>query len=134
MVLKLVNLVLSATLDYVPELHNAALIGLQKPAGVRPIAVGEAWYRVASRAAVMVSAAGSGLKPIQFGADIPGGSSCLGHALRAGLQADAGCVTVQVDFRSAFDSIFREWVLEAVQQRTPQLLPLVQWACKSVTT
>jgi hypothetical protein len=36
---------------------------------------------------------------------ILGGSRIVSHALRAGMAADPGCITVQVDWQSAFNTI-----------------------------
>jgi len=56
-VLKVVNLLLSGELVRSDALLGASLIGLQKPggpgAGVRPIAIGEAWTRLASLCALI---------------------------------------------------------------------------------
>ena len=54
-ILKLVSRMLSGELQRSDVLLGASLIGLQKPggAGVRPIAVGEAWTRLASLCALI---------------------------------------------------------------------------------
>jgi hypothetical protein len=38
------------------------------------------------------------LHPLQVAVGVPGGSGCIGHALHAGMLADAECITIQVDF------------------------------------
>jgi hypothetical protein len=58
---------------------------------------------------------------------VSGGSQIAGHALRAGIAADPGCVTVQVDWQNAFNTLRRDRMLAAVQQRCPALLPMVAW-------
>jgi hypothetical protein len=59
---------------------------------------------------------------------VSGGSQIAGHALRAGIAADPGCVTVQVDWHNAFNILRRDRMLAAVQQHCPALLPMVAWA------
>jgi hypothetical protein len=53
-----------------------------------------------------------------------------GHALRAGIAADPGCITVQIDWQNAFDTLSRDRMLAAVEERCPALLPMVAWAYK----
>jgi hypothetical protein len=50
-------------------------------------------------------AAGIELHPLQVAVGVPGGSGCIGHVLHAGMLADAECVTIQLDFRNAFNSL-----------------------------
>jgi hypothetical protein len=56
------------------------------------------------------------------------GSQIVGRALRAGTLADPGCITVQVDWRNAFNTTRRDCMMAAVAQRCPALLPMVAWA------
>jgi hypothetical protein len=82
-VLKLVNVMLSGTIDYIPEVHDAALVLLQKPAGgVRPIVVGRSVTLVGVTHLIAVTICASGLEsiPAQLGAGAPRGSSCLGQS------------------------------------------------------
>jgi hypothetical protein len=74
-------------------------------------------------------AAGMELHPLQaaVGAGVPRGSGCIGHALHAGILADAECVTIQVDFRNAVKSLRRDAALAAVSERASNLLPFIQW-------
>jgi hypothetical protein len=53
-VLTLANLITSGSLNDVAELLASVLIGLQKPSGrgLLPIAIGEAWYRLAALCAL----------------------------------------------------------------------------------
>jgi hypothetical protein len=45
---------------------------------------------------------------------ISGGTQIIGHALRAGMVADPGCITVQVDWRNAFNTVCRDCMLAAI--------------------
>ena len=68
----LVNLMLSGRLPRSHDLLDSALLGLLKPNGdVRPIAIGEVWYRFAAACALAaLGSPGSDLAPMQLGAGI----------------------------------------------------------------
>jgi hypothetical protein len=51
----------------------------------------------------------------------------MGYALHSTLDANAKRVVVQIDFKTAFNSVFRATLIVAVAQHRPQLLPLVSW-------
>jgi hypothetical protein len=44
------------------------------------------------------------------------------------MAADPGCVTLQVDWHNAFNTMRRDRMLAAVERRCPALLPMVAWA------
>jgi hypothetical protein len=87
-ILAVVNLILSGKLPRHDSLLDASLIGPQKPGnGVRPIAIGEVWYRFASLCALMVLAAvGPSLALLQLGMGVSGGVDAASHAIRAAAQ------------------------------------------------
>jgi hypothetical protein len=58
---------------------------------------------------------------------VPGGSQSVRHALRSGLSCCLGDVTLQLDFRNAFNSVSRTALLQAVAARAPHLLPFAAW-------
>jgi hypothetical protein len=84
-ILAVVNLILSGELARHDSLLDASLIGLQKPGGgVRPIAIGEVWYRFASLCALTALAdVGPSLAPLQLGVGMSGGVDAASHAIRA---------------------------------------------------
>jgi hypothetical protein len=55
---------------------------------------------------------------------VSGGSQIIGHALRAGMQAEPNSVTIQLDWKNAFNTLSRQNMLGAVAARCPALLPL----------
>ena len=131
--LVIINLIVSGTLPHIPELLDSRLIGLQKPngGGLRPIAIGEAWLRLASLCAMAACPnAGRSLAPLQLGVGVSGGSQIIGQAIAAGITADPQCVTVQLDWRNAFNSLSREAMLAAIVKRQPTLLPFAAWTYK----
>jgi hypothetical protein len=112
-VLSLVNSVLAGHMPEWEELRACRLIPLRKKCnGVRPIAIGEVWARLVSRCAMASSPCiGSQVAPLQVGVGVKRGPQVLSHAIRAGLLAHPEDVTMQLDFRNAFNSSSREAML-----------------------
>ena len=130
-VLRFVNLILAGALPRDSFILRSSLVGLQKPGGgVRPIAIGEAWYRLAMLCALteVGSEVGASLAPLQVGVGTRGGVDAVAHAISTALAADPQSVLLSVDMANAFNTVSRDAVLGAVRERMPQLLPVVQWA------
>ena len=129
--LGVINVMIRGDLPHVPELLDSRLIGLEKPGGrgLRPIAIGEVFFRLAGLCAMAARpGAGRALAPLQLGVRVKGGSQIIGHALSSGIAADPDCVTLQLDFRNAFNSLSRDAMLAAVAKCQPALLPFAAWA------
>jgi hypothetical protein len=129
-VLRFVQTADRGDLPHLPRLLDARLLPFAKPSGgIRPIAVGEVWYRLAALCSLAACPEASrALSPLQVAVGVRGGSQVVGHALRAGIAAAPASVTVQVDWQNAFNTLRRDKMLAAVQQRCPALLPLAMWA------
>jgi hypothetical protein len=100
-VLRFVQALVRGDLPYLPRRLEARLLPLAKlnGRGVRPIAIGEVWYRIAALCALAACPnAGRSLAPLQLAVGISGSSQIVGHALRTGMAADPGCITVQIDW------------------------------------
>jgi hypothetical protein len=134
--LRFVNLILAGTLPRSAFILESVLVGLQKltdgvpNGGVRPIAIGEAWYRLAMLCALtdVGSAVGAGLAPMQVGVGTRGGVDAVAHAVVSALETDPLNVAGVLDCENAFNTVSREAVFVAVRDRMPRLLPVVQWA------
>jgi hypothetical protein len=115
-----------------PCLCDSRLLPIAKPTGgILPIAIGEVLYRLAALCALAARPdAGKSLSPLQLGVGIRGGRKVAGHALQAGIAADPGCITVQTDWQNAFNTLRRDRMLAAVEERCQALLPMVAWAYK----
>jgi hypothetical protein len=130
-VLSFVQALFRGDLPCLTRLLNARLLPLAKPnsRGVRSITIREVWYRLAALCALAACPnAGRSLAPEQLAVGISGGSLIVGHTMRAGMAADPGCITMQVDWQNAFNTVPRDRMLAAVAQRCPALLPMVAWA------
>mgnify|MGYP001787467346 CR=1 FL=1 len=139
--LRFVNLLLSGTLPRSGFVLDSVLVGLLKltdgvpNGGVRPIAIGEAWYRLAMLCALtdVGAAVGAGLAPVQVGVGTRGGVDAVAHAIATALEADELNVACALDCENAFNTVSRDAVFAAVRSRMPRLLPVVQWAYGAAT-
>ena len=113
--------------------------------GIRPIAVGETWYRFLARivARKIATELGTYFMPIQFGVGIPGGSEHIAHTLRLVQEImnakdildedeiqDAEEVNpciLSLDATNAFNTIRRRFVFEEVFRVKPEIAKLVVW-------
>ena len=129
-ILRVINAIVSGALPHLPELLDSTLIALVKPGGgLRPIAIGEVWYRLAGLCAMAACPnAGPALAPLQLGIGVKGGSQVLGHAVLAHIAANPNCVLVKFDYENAFNELYRAKMLTAVSVRQPPLLPFAAWA------
>ena len=125
-----VNLMLSGKLPRCGVLLDSNLVGLAKPGGgVRPIAIGEVWYRLAGLCAITaLEGIGRTLAPLQLCVGVPGGAEAAGLAVTAALAADPAAMVLSVDVENCFNSLCRGRLFAAVKRRAPGLLPFVQWA------
>ena len=109
------------------SLFGANLLAISKNnGGIRPIAVGYVWRRLAAKVACNHARELSTtlLAPHQLGFGISGGAEAAVRAARCYLENMAsGNLFVKVDFRNAFNTVRRDAILEAVAKHFPELLP-----------
>ncbi len=123
----LVNLLLEGRCP--PEvgtvLFGGRLFALQKKSGgVRPIAIGYTWRRLAAKCAnnYAISQLGDTLLPTQLGVATPGGCEAAVHATRrymATMPDDS--VLVKLDFSNAFNCLRRDRMLKTIADQMPGL-------------
>jgi hypothetical protein len=128
--LNFLNDMLAGRLPPIPELLDSDGLPLTKPTGgVRPIAIGEAWLRLAALCAVHdCSQLGPSLAPLQLGVGIPGGAEGIGYAIRSALDAHPDHVLLSLDCKNAFNSVSRQAISHAAQKHAPSLLHFLSWA------
>ena len=127
----LVNLTLRGSVpEYVRDsFFGAKLCALsKKDGGLRPIAIGSVYRRLASRMAAhhLASVVGPELRPVQMGVGTPLGCEAAVHATREFLTANtsASATVVKVDIRNAFNTVRRDVLLKSVRDRCPEIYPL----------
>ena len=110
-------------------LFGANLLAVaKKKGGIRPIAVGYVWRRLAAKVACsyVKEASAALLSPRQLGFGVPRGAEAAVRAARRYVDnMKSGQLLIKTDFRNAFNTIRRDAILEAVAKHFPQLLPYV---------
>ena len=111
-------------------LCTSRLTPLQKPnGGIRPIAVGELFYRGAMKALLKHFLSDRALAPFQLGVGSKGGVEPILHLLDdVADQADDVEELVSLDFTNAFNEVSREFMFRAVKKFNPRLLRAVLWS------
>jgi len=103
-----------------PILFGGQLMALEKKSGgIRPIAIGYTWRRIAAKCAnAHATAVLAGyLQPLQLGVGTPGGCEAAVHATRRFVESmPAGHCVVKLDFSNAFNSLHRDAKLAALKQ------------------
>lgn len=107
---------------------------LKKDGGIRPIAIGESWLRIAGRLAnkLVLPVVTKYLTPLQFGIGVPGGTEIVSHITNLLMTAhhttrpDIGVATL--DISNAFNTIGRKCIYQQVQEHCPKLLPFYHWS------
>ena len=130
----LTNLAISGQIpDFaVQAFYGASLIALRKKGGgLRPIAIGSVFRRIAAKIAVSnVSAAiGAELRPAQLGVATRNGCEAAVHAVRAYItdaaRSSQPTVIIKLDVSNAFNSVRRDVMLETARARLTSIYPLV---------
>src|SRR6218665_2159218 len=113
MFILLVNLLLAGTCpqEIRTILFGGTLFALRKSSGgLRPIAIGYTWRRLASKCAnaYAIPKATSFLSPKQLGVGVPGGCEAAIHATRRFLGSmNPDSILVKLDLSNAFNSLHR---------------------------
>ena len=109
------------------------LVVLAKPggSGVRPIAVGEVFYRIFMRTVLTQcgSSVRDGLLPTQFGVRTPGGVEPIIRMVEHAVAGDVPCAQITcLDFSNAYNTLSRNAIASVVYDRYPQFARLARWA------
>ena len=96
----------------------------KKGGGIRPIAIGYVWRRLAAKCAnsFAVAKLASYFSPFQLGVCAPGGCEAAVHAVRRftdSLLSDQA--VIKLDFANAFNSLHRDAMLSAVRDKIPEI-------------
>jgi len=111
--------------DVAQILFGGSLIALEKKSGgIRPIAIGYTWRRIAAKCANSFACAQTLplLSPLQLGVAVSGGCEAAIHATRRFVEnMPAGHVVAKLDFSNAFNSLHRDAMLESVCRLVPEI-------------
>ena len=120
-----------------PWFCGARLIGLEKePAGVRPIAIGEALRRLAGKCLIgrCQEEVVERLLPLQMGVGVPKATEIISHAVQAWAEsARSDESLILVDFTNAYNSLDRQKMLEAISAEAPAFLPYANFCYGAAT-
>ena len=107
-----------------PLFFGASLCALaKKDGGIRPIAVGNALRRLATKVvlAPITTELRGHLQPTQLGVGTPGGCEAALRATRSYLQdSTTPKVLLKIDLKNAFNSLRRDKILAAVRDHIPE--------------
>ena len=98
----------------------------KKPSGVRPIACGEAFTRVACRWALATVTPEDILLPEQFGVGSPGGVEPVVWSAGDAIAQENCKGFLKIDFSNAFNTVSRHQISKTVRERVPSLYRLVK--------
>ena len=134
-----VNAMLAFDMPRVPALVNCKGVAFDKngPSAVRPIAIAEAWLRLAAIVCLRKEPdIGTDLAEAgQLGVGIPGGADNIGHAINAALATDpSNTLVVSFDWANAFNTPSRTALFAEVAATYPSLLPFVNLVYDAHTT
>ena len=135
----LANLCSKLLLGQIPQhtrdlLFAANLTALRKKdVGIRPIAVGNVFRRLASKIAAkrVIPELRRQLPPVQLGVGVSGGCEAAAHAFRAFVQSSdvhENNVLIKLDMQNAFNTVRRDHFLEVCSSRAPSILHLASTA------
>lgn len=136
-VVKLVNTILRGNAGSAKVWCRSRVIALDKPdgGGLRPIAIGEPLYRLATRClmASIARRAAAALAPWQWGIGLSGGAEAIAHgcqfAAAVALQKpDLGLGFQQIDFANAYNTVRRRPIHVALEEQFPELLNFFHWS------
>lgn len=114
-----------------PFFFGARLIPIgKKGGGIRPIAIGTIFHKLISSAIMLnIKEHLPGIfSPVQFGVGIPGGAENIIHGIRNLLGDHPDWALVSLDLTNAFNSVSRNFFINQVYQKFPNILPWV-WQC-----
>lgn len=131
----LVNLMLSGTIheNITDLLYGANLCALiKKDGGIRPIAVGTTYRRIAAKICVKSINLTNYFQPHQLGFGSKGGCEAAVHSLRTFVDNNINTdyVILKLDIKNAFNSIDRGALLTQVKDKIPNAFRFI-WQCYS---
>ncbi|XP_060804915.1 uncharacterized protein LOC132902733 [Amyelois transitella] len=123
---KLINLMLLGDVcqDVSAVIYGANLIALtKKDGGIRPIAVGSTFRRLAAKVCVRLTRhkLQNLFEPVQVGFGTRGGCEAAVHAVRTFTHSNMCEVLLKLDVKNAFNSVNRDTLLNEIKLHVPEL-------------
>jgi hypothetical protein len=124
------NLIVQGRIPNDQWLVSRAVLLPKPDGGLRPLGIGETWYRLLNRCILsnIGSLVGESLLPLQLGCSIKGGCEIGARLAQVVLDSDERYVIIKTDFKNAFNLIPRKNLLNGVREYCPQLCKLFRWA------
>lgn len=121
-----------------PYLYGASLTALlKKCGGIRPIAIGNTWRRIAAKIACrrIASVLSNSFLPHQLGVGIKNGAEAGAHATRFYYKSKHNSIRIflKIDVKNAFNEIRRDAMLQKVKQIVPEIYTFVEQCYKLPT-
>ncbi|KAL0235439.1 hypothetical protein GEMRC1_002021 [Eukaryota sp. GEM-RC1] len=120
------NLVMLNPAKCPDDLKTSRLVALDKPGGgVRPIAIGECISRLLASICFgrMKSKAIEFFRPFQYGIGIVDGTNCACLTTDLFLNDDVDNFVLNVDYKNAFNCVFRSAIYDQLVEHFPELVP-----------
>lgn len=129
----LVNKMLSGQVstEIIDILYGANLCALlKKDGGIRPIAVGTTYRRLAAKVCCRIKSSElrSKFQPTQLGFGSRGGCEAAVHSLRSFVSCHTNDILLKVDVKNAFNSVDRGALLTQIKDKLPDVYPFL-WQC-----
>ena len=102
----------------------------KKDGGVRPIAVGFVWRRLAAKihCCHIIERCANLFSPRQLGVRIPGGAEAAVHATRIYLDnLQPGNILLKIDFQNAFSAVRRDVILLEILKSLPATVTICRF-------
>ncbi|KAL0224329.1 hypothetical protein P9112_003719 [Eukaryota sp. TZLM1-RC] len=115
-------------------LTSSRLLAIPKKSnGVRPLAVGELFYRIAAGLALSKVNVDYLINSNQYGVKVPGGGEAIVHSIRSNLGLSFEKL-IKFDVRNAFNEVDRCQLAQAVAEYCPLLFPFFKASYLSPST
>ena len=118
--------------DVLAVLYGATLTGIgKKSGGIRPIAVGNVYRRLAAKIICqrLKSDVSSKLRPVQLGFEVRGGAEAIIHTVRDFISHEHDCkLVMKLDFVNAFNTVRRDVLLDTVNRELSVYSRFI-WQC-----
>jgi hypothetical protein len=132
---KLTNMIAQGTAPGARLLLASTLVPLQQAAAgkIRPIAIGEHFYRVAAKVLARNFRSNTDLHPCQLGVSTAGGVEPIIWKVQNAVSDNTAGAFVFLDLANAFNTMDRRHLASALHTHNPHLLRAARWAYGSAS-